>query len=126
MRTVRSCRIFGLVELRSLIRFSLLITCRLLSDFSPPKYQYSPNNIAPHPTFTSAPLTYSKSISSFTSPEEIIQHVDRKLINLPSQLMTMGLLAAFLVLRSKTAFVAGGVVVAGAVDIVISGAVVVS
>ena len=40
--------------------------------------------------------------------------------------MTIGLLAAFLVLRSKTAFVAGGVVVAGTVDVVTSGAVVVS
>ena len=45
--------------------------------------------------------------------------------NLPSQSITMGLFAALYVLRTKTAFVAGDVVVAGTVAVVISGAVVV-
>ena len=40
--------------------------------------------------------------------------------------MTMGLFAAFFVLRTKTAFVAGDVVVTGAVAVVVSGTVVVS
>ena len=40
--------------------------------------------------------------------------------------MTMGLFAAFCVLKTKTALVAGDVVVAGAVAVVTSGAVVVS
>ena len=46
-------------------------------------------------------------------------------MSLPSQSMTMGLFAALLVLKSKTAFVAGDVVVTGTVGVV-SGAVVVS
>ena len=46
--------------------------------------------------------------------------------NSPSQSITIGLLAANDVLRTKTAFVAGDVVVAGAVGVVTSGAVVVS
>ena len=46
--------------------------------------------------------------------------------NSPSQSITIGLFADFAVLRTKTAFVAGDVVVAGAVAVVISGAVVVS
>ena len=40
--------------------------------------------------------------------------------------MTIGLFAALLVLRTKTALVAGGAVVAGAVEVVASGAGVVS
>ena len=40
--------------------------------------------------------------------------------------MIIGLLAALFVLRTKTAFVVGDVVVAGAIGVVISGAVVVS
>ena len=47
-------------------------------------------------------------------------------MNLPSQSITIGLLAAFAVFRTKTAFVVGDVVVAGAVEVVRSGAVVVS
>ena len=47
-------------------------------------------------------------------------------MNSPSQSITIGLLAEFLVLRTKTAFVVGDVVVAGAVGVVMSGAVVVS
>ena len=46
--------------------------------------------------------------------------------NLPFQSITIGLLAAFDVLRTKTAFVAGDAVVVGAVGVVTSGAVVVS
>ena len=46
--------------------------------------------------------------------------------NIPSQSTTMGLFAALYVLRTKTAFVAGDVVVAGTVTVVISGDVVVS
>ena len=45
---------------------------------------------------------------------------------LPSQSITMGLFAESVVLRTKTAFVEGDVVVAGAVGVVNSGAVVVS
>ena len=47
-------------------------------------------------------------------------------MSLPSQSITMGLFAGFLVLRTKMAFVAGDVVVAGIVAVVVSGAVVVS
>ena len=47
-------------------------------------------------------------------------------MNSPSQSITIGLLAAFLVLRTKTAFEVGDVVVAGAVEVVTSGAAVVS
>ena len=46
--------------------------------------------------------------------------------NSPSQAITIGLLAAFDVLRTKTAFVAGDMVVSGAVEVVTSGVVVVS
>ena len=48
------------------------------------------------------------------------------MMNLPSQSITMGLFAVLYVLRTKTALVAGDVVVAGAVEVVTSGAVVVS
>ena len=44
----------------------------------------------------------------------------------PSQPTTIGLLPVFLVLRTKTALVTGDVVVAGAVDVVTAGVVVVS
>ena len=44
----------------------------------------------------------------------------------PSQSITIGLFAALSVLRTKTALVAGDVVVAGTVTVVTSGAVVVS
>ena len=47
-------------------------------------------------------------------------------MNLPSQLTTMGVFVSFLVLNTKTAFVAGGDVVAGVVEVEISGEVVVS
>ena len=47
-------------------------------------------------------------------------------MNLPSHSITIGLFATFDVLRTKSAFVAGDVVVAGAVEVVTSGAVVVS
>ena len=47
-------------------------------------------------------------------------------MNSPSQSITIGLLAAFVVLRTKTALVAGDVVVAGVVEVVTAGAVVVS
>ena len=47
-------------------------------------------------------------------------------MNKPSQSITIGLLAALLVLRTKTAFEVADVVVAGAVEIVTSGAAVVS
>ena len=47
-------------------------------------------------------------------------------MNSPSQSITIALFAAFFVLRTKTALVAGDVVVAGAVGVVTSGAVVVS
>ena len=47
-------------------------------------------------------------------------------MNLPFQSITIGLFAIFDVLRTKTAFVVGDVVVAGAVEVVTSGAVVVS
>ena len=47
-------------------------------------------------------------------------------INSPSQSITIGLLAELNVLRTRTALVAGDVVVAGAVEVVTSGAVVVS
>ena len=46
-------------------------------------------------------------------------------MNKPSQSITIGLLAALLVLRTKTAFEVGDVFVAGAVEIVTSGAAVV-
>ena len=46
--------------------------------------------------------------------------------NSPSQSITIGLFAELYVLRTRTALVAGDVVVAGAVAVVISGAVVVS
>ena len=48
------------------------------------------------------------------------------MMNSPSQSITIGLFAALNVLRTKTAFVAGDVVVVGAVGVVTSGAVVVS
>ena len=47
-------------------------------------------------------------------------------INSPSQSITIGLLAEFVVLRTKTAFVAGDVVVDGDVAVVTSGDIVVS
>ena len=47
-------------------------------------------------------------------------------MNLPSQSITIGLLLVFNVLRTKTAFEVGDVVVADAVEVVTSGAVVVS
>ena len=47
-------------------------------------------------------------------------------MNSPSQSITIGLFAPLDVLRTKTALVAGDVVVAGAVGVVTSGAVVVS
>ena len=47
-------------------------------------------------------------------------------INSPSQSITIGILVSFLVLRTNTALVTGVVVVAGAVEVVTSGAVVVS
>ena len=47
-------------------------------------------------------------------------------MNSPSQSITIGLFAAFDVLRTNTAFVAGDVVVGGTVGVVKSGAVVVS
>ena len=46
-------------------------------------------------------------------------------MNSPSHSITIGLFAAFDVLRTRTALVAGDVVVAGAVGVVISGVVVV-
>ena len=45
---------------------------------------------------------------------------------LPSQSITIGLLLVLYVLRTKTAFDVGDVVVAGTVEVVTSGAVVVS
>ena len=48
------------------------------------------------------------------------------MMNSPSQSITIGLFAALNVLRTKTAFVAGDVVVVCAVGVVTSGAVVVS
>ena len=48
------------------------------------------------------------------------------MMNSPSQSITIGLLADSFVLRTKTALVAGDVVVAGAVEVVTSGAIVVS
>ena len=47
-------------------------------------------------------------------------------MNSPSQSITIGLFAEEAVLRTKTAFLAGDVVVAGAVEVVTSGGVVVS
>ena len=47
-------------------------------------------------------------------------------MNIPCQSITIGLFAASSVLRTKTALVAGDVVVAGTVTVVTSGAVVVS
>ena len=47
-------------------------------------------------------------------------------MNSPSQSITIGLFAAFISRRTKTALVAGDVVVAGTVGVVTSGAVVVS
>ena len=47
-------------------------------------------------------------------------------MNLPSQSITIGLLSALYELRTETAFEVGDVVVAGAVEVVTSGAVVVS
>ena len=46
--------------------------------------------------------------------------------NSPSQSITIGLFAEFCVLRTRTALVAGDVVVAGAVAVITTGAVVVS
>ena len=48
------------------------------------------------------------------------------MMNSPSQSITIGLLVDSFVVRTKTALAAGDVVVAGAVEVVTSGAVVVS
>ena len=76
----------------------------------PPKYQNWSIKVAPHPKLTVVPAPYSKLISS---------------LNVPSQSMTIGLFATFFVLKTKTAFIGGDVVVSGAVEVVTSGTVVV-
>ena len=67
---------------------------------------------------------YSNVKSSFVFPEQVMSMSLRnmKLLNLPLKSTIIGLLFAFLVLRTRTAFPVGDVVVDGTVAVVTSGA----